>query len=253
MDARSRYFADRLKVPMLVAAGLVIPSVVIDVNDFPDPWSAIGFALNVGIWVAFLFEFTVMMLVVPDRTGWIRTHKLETFLVVVSMPVLPVGLASLRLVRLLRITRLARLAKLSRETFSLRGLPYVALLTFLLVIAAGSAFVAVEPGRRTDEWDGIWWALTTVSTVGYGDVSPTTDAGRLIALFVIFLGIGFVAMLTAAVAQHFIATELGGGTMGSSGDDRSNARHTEIVSHLGSIDQRLGALEAKRHEVVGPD
>jgi voltage-gated potassium channel len=48
-------------------------------------------------------------------------------------------------------------------------------------------------------WDGVWWAVTTVSTVGYGDITPTTDGGRAIAITVMLVGIGFVAILTAAV------------------------------------------------------
>jgi voltage-gated potassium channel len=224
---------------MLVASVLVIPSVMIDVNDYQPPWSTVGVALNVGIWLAFLFEFVVMMMVVPSRSEWMRTHKLETFLVAASAPVLPAGFASLRLVRILRVSRLARLAKISRETFSMHGLPYVGLLAFLLVLASSEVFASVE---HRSAGDGAWWAVSTVTTVGYGDVTPHTLAGRVLSVFVMLVGIGFAAFLTAAVAQKFIQYELGE----DEGVDDAHRRHAEVVAHFESIHERLDALESAR-------
>ena len=51
----------------------------------------------------------------------------------------------------------------------------------------------------------MWWAIVTVTTVGYGDIVPKTDAGRVIDIIVMLGGIGFLAVLTAAIAQRFIA------------------------------------------------
>ena len=223
---------------MLVASALVIPSVIIDVNHFPSPWPLIGQALNCGIWLAFLFEFIVMMKVVPSRPDWMRTHKLETFLVVASFPFIPGHLASLRLIRLLRVARLSRLAKISRESFSMEGLRYVALVSFLLLLGSAALFSSMEH-RSTS--DGVWWAASTMTTVGYGDITPKTDVGRVLSVFVMLVGIGFVAFLTGAVAQKFIASELG-----SEADDTgADQRHTELVAHLESIHARIDALESQ--------
>ena len=54
-------------------------------------------------------------------------------------------------------------------------------------------------------WRGLWFSVQTVTTVGYGDVVPTTVAGRLIASFVMVLGIGFVTVITASITGTFIA------------------------------------------------
>jgi voltage-gated potassium channel len=53
-------------------------------------------------------------------------------------------------------------------------------------------------------WDGVWWAIQTVTTVGYGDTPVTTDGGRVIAIRLMVTGIGFVAVLTAAAAERFV-------------------------------------------------
>ena len=88
------------------------------------------------------------------------------------------------------------------------GLRRAALLTLLLLVGAAIAFQAVENGHHPEPislWDGLWWATETVTTVGYGDIYPVTDAGRVIAIVVMLSGIGFVALLTGSIAQQFFA------------------------------------------------
>jgi voltage-gated potassium channel len=77
----------------------------------------------------------------------------------------------------------------------------------LTVLVGGAAFAAVEPGHLST-WDGAWWAITTMTTVGYGDVYPRTTAGRVIAVLVMLVGIGFIALLTGAVAERFLARDV---------------------------------------------
>ena len=62
-------------------------------------------------------------------------------------------------------------------------------------------------------WDGVWWAVVTVTTVGYGDLYPKDVEGRSIAIFVMLLGIGFISVLTATVASRFIQTDTGSDEM----------------------------------------
>ena len=64
-------------------------------------------------------------------------------------------------------------------------------------------YASVE-GKQVSTWDGVWWAISTMTTVGYGDFAPTTIPGRVIAIIVMLVGIGFIAILTAAIAQKFL-------------------------------------------------
>jgi hypothetical protein len=93
-----------------------------------------------------------------------------------------------------------------RRLLSVEGLRYAAILAAVTVLAGGAAFAAVEPHQTTGE--GMYWAITTMTTVGYGDLSPTTTDGKVLAAVVMVIGIGFVAILTGAVAQHFLAPEI---------------------------------------------
>src|SRR3954467_2384776 len=118
---------------------------------------------------------------------------------------LPATLQAARVFRLLRLVRLLKLAVLSRRLLSTEGVRDAAVLALLMVLGGGAAFAAIENGHQQQPvtaWDGVWWAITTVTTVGYGDFAPKTNGGRAIAIAVMIVGIGFVAILTAAAAER---------------------------------------------------
>ena len=83
----------------------------------------------------------------------------------------------------------------------------VALITLFLVVVAGASQAAFNADEFPSFWDGVWWAVVTATTVGYGDLYPTDVEGRLIGIVVMLLGIGFLAVLTATIASQFIKTD----------------------------------------------
>jgi voltage-gated potassium channel len=233
MDARSRRIADRFEIPMLVAALLVIPMLVIEQSHLGPPWETIGDVLNWGTWLAFVVELVVMLAVVPNRGRWLREHPVDVIATVLTPPILPAGLATARLLRLLRVLRLARLAPLMRRVFTVTGVRYAGLMAFLTVLIGGTAYADVE--KAPTEWDGIWWAASTMTTVGYGDQYPQTDAGRIIALVVMFIGIGFGTLLIGSVAQRFLATDV----------DEVETREDQLLAELRALHARLERLERR--------
>jgi voltage-gated potassium channel len=204
VDERSARISGAFELPMLVAALLVIPAIVIDESHLREPWPTIGSALNWVIWVAFAAELIVMLAVVPSRRVWLAHHPLEVIIVLVTPPFLPASLQAARALRLIRLIRLARLARLSRQVFSLAGLRYAAILALLTVLGGGAAFAAVE---KRSTWDGVWWAVTGMTTLG-SEIQPRTTGGRVIAIVTVLVGIGFVALATGAVAQRFLRADV---------------------------------------------
>lgn len=208
MDARSARVAERLNTPMLIAAALTLPTVAITESQPGGAMLTIAVALNWLTWTAFLVELVAMLSVVPDRWAWIRRHPLDVIIVVLTPPVLPAGLQSLRALRLLRLLRLLRMAQLSREVFSLEGLRYAMLLAMLTAIGGGALFNAFEDhNQHLSFWEGTYWAITTMTTLG-SSINPTTTGGQVVSTFVLIVGIGFVALLTGAFAQRFLAPEI---------------------------------------------
>jgi voltage-gated potassium channel len=194
----------RFQVPVTVAALLVIPVMILQSTDVPGFWAVVGLAGDWAIWLTFLAEVLVMLYVVEDRKSWLRKNPLDVMIVVLTPPVGPAVLESVRVLRLLRVVRLFKLAPLMRSVFSVRGVEYGSVLAFLTLLAGGQAFSTIENRSLSD---GLYWAISTMTTVGYGDVHPKTDAGRLLAAIVMLVGIGFVAIVTGAIAQRFVVSE----------------------------------------------
>ncbi|MBA2569509.1 MAG: two pore domain potassium channel family protein [Actinobacteria bacterium] len=246
MDERSRRVERAFEWPILIAALLVIPVVAIEQSDLGDPWRFLAAVANWVIWIAFATELIVMLVVVPDKWEWLRRHPLEVAVVVLTPPFLPAALQAARVLRLLRLLRLLRVAPLARRLFSLDGLRYVALLVALAALGGGATYAAVED---VSTWDGVWWAVSTMTTVGYGDEFPVTVLGRLIAMALMVIGIGFIAVLTGAVAERFLATTI----------EASEAQVTEevdqaeadVLDELREIMLRLHSLERRLGQRIG--
>ncbi len=109
---------------------------------------------------------------------------------------------------------------------------YVTLIAVGMIVIGGAVFASVEHEQQLTTWDGIWWATTTVTTVGYGDIGPETDSGRVIAMMIMLVGIGFVALLTAFIADRFISQQR-----------ETETKEEQILVELQEIKLRLETLE----------
>ena len=118
-----------------------------------------------------------------------------------------------------------------------------------VVIASATASITVCAGLLMTVFDregfpsigsGLWWAIQTVTTVGYGDNVPETTAGRLVAALVMLLGIGFITVITASITSSFVARRNRQPT--PAGDDAPS------VEQLQRIDERLARIEAALKE-----
>ncbi|MDQ6775381.1 MAG: potassium channel family protein [Actinomycetota bacterium] len=109
------------------------------------------------------------------------------------------------MLRVLRLLRLFRLAPIARRLFTTEGLRYVSLLALLVLLVSAEAFSSAE---KISYGNAVYWALTTMTTVGYGDITPHTSSGKIVASAVMVIGIGFFAILTGAVAQRFLTEEV---------------------------------------------
>jgi voltage-gated potassium channel len=116
-----------------------------------------------------------------------------------------------------------------------RAARIIATMTVAVTIVSGVLMHFTDRNSFPNIGDGLWWAVQTVTTVGYGDLVPTSVPGRLVAALVMLLGIGFLTVITAAITSTFIETarrRIEGNT--------SNA----ISTKLDQIAARLDVIEA---------
>jgi voltage-gated potassium channel len=238
---RAERVAGWLQVPLIVAAVLAIPTIVVQESDFGRTWEAVAAVLDWCIWAMFAANLAIMLSVVPDRRRWLADNPLDVLIVVLTPPFLPATLKLARVLPVVRLVWLMVVAHRLRNVFSLEGLRYAALIAFTIVVGGGVIFVAVEPGQNLSTWDGLWWAVETVTTVAYGDIYPTTAPGRIVATVVMIAGIGFVALLTGALAQRFLYGESTGTTPKPDPDQADVIRKLEDLSdQIAELRKALG-------------
>jgi voltage-gated potassium channel len=99
-----------------------------------------------------------------------------------------------------------RVARVLREPPSVRmAAGVIVMATAFVVVAAGLLMTIIDRKEYPTLGLGLWWALQTVTTVGYGDVAPSHPAGRLVAMVVMLEGIAFIAIVTALITSTFVA------------------------------------------------
>ena len=218
---------------VIVAAVATIPLVVIEARAVSSPATA---AANWIVWLVFLGDFAADFW---RRAGF--GQKAFSFaIVILSFPALPEILALSRLARLTRLVGLIRMVGVAgkalpafQRTVGRGGLVYVAGVSMLSVWVGGGLFYVAEPEAVGSVWNGLWWAVVTITTVGYGDISPVTLVGRMLGVVLMLVGIGLFATLGGSVAAFFV---------GSDSDDR-----------LGRIEERLSGIESSLKSMTPPE
>jgi voltage-gated potassium channel len=140
-----------------------------------------------------------------------------------------------------------RMSKFLRSPPSVRLAASVIVTATAIVVVGGGALIRIlDPGEYSSIWVGMWWSLQTVTTVGYGDVTPHKTIGRLVGAFVMLEGIAFLAIITAAITSSFVArAEREQDMANEEVAARLEARFDQIDNRLEQLDSMMSEL-AKR-------
>ena len=145
-------------------------------------------------------------------------------------------------------------ARIRRMVATRRVFPLLLVITVALALVAGFVATLVDRQDFPTFGVGIWWAIVTLATVGYGDVVPTTASGKVVGSATIIVGVTFLAFLTATVTSLFVSTEqdekaaeeanrrAAGEAETRALIARSDAESRELFRRL---DERLAAIDAK--------
>ena len=123
-----------------------------------------------------------------------------------------------------------------------RAAGIIATVTLSITIISGVLMHFTDEKTFPNIGDGLWWAIQTVTTVGYGDLVPTSTVGRLVAALVMLAGIGFLTVVTAVITSTFI----------ESARRRLHGTETDALSEkLDQIGERLKVIEAGLKDLGG--
>ncbi len=152
------------------------------------------------VWGVFAIDVAFGLATSANRKQYVKTHPLE--ILSVALPVL----RPLRLLRLVTIGSLViqRVAVGRQFAILLKVFLFSVLISYIAAVQLTIVERPIEGANIKSFGDGLWWALTTVTTVGYGDRYPTTTEGRAIAFGLMLVGISLMGVITASVAAWFV-------------------------------------------------
>ena len=151
-------------------------------------------------WIAFAGDLIYGLTKAPSKKGYLKKHPLE-----VAAVLLPF-LRPLRLMRVISFGGLAIQKVAIGRQFAITIKVFIASI-FVAYISAVQITISerdLEGSNITNFGDGLWWAITTVTTVGYGDRFPISTEGRFLAVLLMLVGISLVGVITASVAAWFV-------------------------------------------------
>jgi hypothetical protein len=121
----------------------------------------------------------------------------------------------------------------------------------VIVIASGLLMRLLDHREYRNIFIGMWWAIQTVTTVGYGDVTPRAVGGRIVAALVMLEGIAFIAIVTAAITSTFIARAEHLQDVAAAEDDA--AREAGIQANFADVTERLDRVETMLRSLTRVD
>lgn len=157
----------------------------------------------------FVVDYIVRLLVSDHKKAFIKNNVLDLIAIIPFTSLFKVFrvfkmfkiLKALKFLKFARFSAyFARFYKRVKFFFNVNGLKYMAFVSLACILAGGIAIHFVE---GMSFFDGIWWSFVTATTVGYGDISPATPAGRVIAALLMITGIGLIGSLTSTLTALF--------------------------------------------------
>ena len=229
--------ATKFPMTFLGVAWLVLAIVILSTDVNGSASKALVGALFV-LWVIMLVEYLVRLVVTPDTPGYVRRRWVEPVTVLVP------PLQGWHVVGVEKVTLLVREGELRAETILKHHSLFRVLIAVVGTLFIGAWLVLLfeerAKGSNIHNYpDALWWAIVTVTTVGYGDRFPVTEGGRIVAVILMLVGIGLIGVLTATVASVFIKEHT------DANKEEFKKGHADLGQQLSVISERLADVERR--------
>ena len=233
------------KYPMtLLGFAWLVVAIIVVTTDVSSTASTVLVGILFTLWVILLVEYLVRLVITPDRRDYLKRRWAEP-VTVVAPPLQGwrfVGIEKMCLLiheGALRVEAILKHHSLFRVLIAAAG-------TLMLGAWLVLLFEENAKGSNIHNYpDALWWAIVTVTTVGYGDRYPMTSGGRAVAVVLMLVGIGLIGVLTATVASVFIKEHTDANRQEyRRGHADLGERLSVISDRLADIELRLGATPA---------
>lgn len=185
----------------IISIVLIVLDYAHEINIISPPYSII----DNSILIIFAVDYFVRLFYAKDKKRFFKENIFDLLSIIpvnnlfYVFRMARIGRA-FRLLKLLRIFRLVGLTGRLHKFLKTNGLIYYLYISLTVILIASSLYCISE---KVSFSTALWWSITTATTVGYGDVSPTTGLGKTAAILLMFLGIGFIGMLTSSLTNFF--------------------------------------------------
>ncbi|MGN1155565.1 MAG: potassium channel family protein [Agathobacter sp.] len=198
------------EILICILAFISVIFAIIDINGNMSKWMMI---IDNLIYAFFIVDYFARLILSKNKKAFFKSNILD---LIAIMP-FSSALRIFRIAKFFRILKLAKLSKLARffallcrmlsrcKVFiNTNGFKYMLIFSGVLILISGVLISFFEDIFLTD---GIWWAFVTATTVGYGDISPSTSCGRIVACILMICGIGLIGSITSTITSFFINSE----------------------------------------------
>jgi voltage-gated potassium channel len=160
--------------------------------------------LDKAVWVIFVLDFLIRFIFSKNKLRFIKENPFDLVAIIPFDNLFQLA----RLVRLIRLVRIILLSRRFAKPFfailKTNELDKVLGVIFVVILASSFLIMVFEPSIKTYQ-DALWWSMVTATTVGYGDISPESGMGRVIATILMLFGIGLIGMVTSSISTYFIS------------------------------------------------
>lgn len=194
-------------IMVLLAAFITISSLFQNQPDITDEQQYLVKRVDFFIWLIFVFDYCLRFMLTKQKWLFVK-HNVIDLISILPLDVLFQGLRIARIFRVFYMLRifiyLTRFYNRLNKIITTNNFHHMLWFTFTVIFSGAIAIAYID---NMSVGDALWWSFVTTTTVGYGDIAPSSLGGRIIAVFLMIVGIGFLSTLTSTISTFFLAKE----------------------------------------------